>query len=251
LQRGRYDVVLMDIHMPVMDGIEATRTIRAFSNKTANIPIIAVTADTRPGLGEKYLESGMNGYVIKPFREEAILRTLAQWLQPHRILPNSPGRGLAPAAIPVPGETEPFDDGAESVADEACPILDRAAWAEAQSIYAGNPDGFNRFVGLFQENSRERIATIKAALEGGDLKAIHEAAHSLKSASGFIGATALSTACLQLEDATRNAQGAAEIAELVPRIVQEHRRAAKAIAEALSDLGDTGHADVANAARVK
>ena len=71
-----FDLVLMDIQMPEMDGIEATKKIRAFSGPKAQLPIIAVTANAMEGDREKYLDVGMNGYVSKPLNpqklEEAI-----------------------------------------------------------------------------------------------------------------------------------------------------------------------------------
>jgi HPt (histidine-containing phosphotransfer) domain-containing protein len=232
----------MDIHMPVMDGIEATRTIRALPDDKANIPIIAVTADTRPGHGENYLERGLDGYVIKPFTEEAILATLAQWLQPGQIIGDAKDTGANPVPEPVPTPTESAPPEATKGSDtaESHAALDTAAWDEAQSIYAGNPGGFRRFVDLFQENAQEKIAMIEAALEAGDRKAMHEAAHSLKSASGFIGASALAAACLRLEAATGDGQGEGQVAvaELVSLIVQEHRRATEAITTAMGDAGN-------------
>ena len=87
VQRAKYDIVLMDIHMPEMDGLEATKVIRDMPNEISKIPIIAVTADARSGHAERYLEKGLDGHVLKPFSEESIIRIMAQHLLADR-LPN-------------------------------------------------------------------------------------------------------------------------------------------------------------------
>ena len=72
VEAGDYDVVLMDIHMPEMDGVTATRAIRALEGKAGSLPIIAVTANALRGDREKYLEAGMNDYVAKPVNVELL-----------------------------------------------------------------------------------------------------------------------------------------------------------------------------------
>ncbi|MES2647394.1 MAG: PAS domain S-box protein [Bacteroidota bacterium] len=78
---NHFDAILMDIQMPVMDGIECTKKIRSIKNKTkANIPVIALTANALKGDDEKYYSAGMNGYLTKPFTENALYNILVQSL---------------------------------------------------------------------------------------------------------------------------------------------------------------------------
>jgi CheY-like chemotaxis protein/nitrogen-specific signal transduction histidine kinase len=84
VQRAEYDLVLMDIHMPEMDGLEATKMIRNLPGAVSKVPIIAVTADARPGHAEKYIERGLDGHMIKPFTEESLVRILAHHLVAER-----------------------------------------------------------------------------------------------------------------------------------------------------------------------
>jgi CheY-like chemotaxis protein len=78
LKRADYDVVLMDIQMPEMDGIEATKRIRSGKNGRADIPIIALTAYAMKGDREKFLDNGMDGYVTKPVDFDELARTIAE-----------------------------------------------------------------------------------------------------------------------------------------------------------------------------
>ncbi len=73
VENAPYDIILMDIHMPVMDGIEATRAIRTLSGDKSTIPIIALTANAMRGDREKYLSAGINEYASKPFVPEELL----------------------------------------------------------------------------------------------------------------------------------------------------------------------------------
>jgi len=77
--RGGYDAVLMDVHMPEMDGLEATRRIRALPPPLGRIPIIAMTASAMEEDRQRCLEAGMNGYVAKPVDEQELMRALAPW----------------------------------------------------------------------------------------------------------------------------------------------------------------------------
>jgi PAS domain S-box-containing protein len=79
VRKGRYDLVLMDCQMPVLDGFDATREIRALGGAAARVPIVAVTAHALPGDRERCLEHGMDDYVTKPLRMEELERVLARW----------------------------------------------------------------------------------------------------------------------------------------------------------------------------
>jgi len=81
LRRERYDLVLMDCQMPVLDGYEATRRIRRLADEQMrSVPVVAVTAHAMKGDREKCLEAGMNDYLSKPFQQSDLLAVLTRWL---------------------------------------------------------------------------------------------------------------------------------------------------------------------------
>lgn len=81
IKRSPFDVVLMDIQMPVMDGVEATREIRKLDGLMARIPIIAVTSNSMPGDRERYLAVGMNDYILKPYTPQKLTQMVNMWLE--------------------------------------------------------------------------------------------------------------------------------------------------------------------------
>lgn len=79
-QAKAYDLILMDLHMPVMDGYEATHAIRALPGAHGDMPILAVTADVRPGVCERVLNSGMDDYIAKPINVSLLANAIHKWL---------------------------------------------------------------------------------------------------------------------------------------------------------------------------
>jgi CheY-like chemotaxis protein len=80
VQDGSYDLVLMDVQMPEMDGLQATEHIRALSGPVSRIPIIAMTANVYAEQVASFIKAGMNDHVGKPFKRDALLATVARWL---------------------------------------------------------------------------------------------------------------------------------------------------------------------------
>ncbi len=90
-----YDVILMDVQMPEMDGIAATKAIRAFGGEKRNIPIIAITANAMAGDREECLEAGMDDYLAKPFKPDDLLTAIDRWANESRLTCDLPIRGIA------------------------------------------------------------------------------------------------------------------------------------------------------------
>ena len=95
VKTNHYDVILMDIQMPEMDGVAATKAIRAFDGDKSNIPIIAITANAMAGDREEYLEAGMNDYLPKPFKPNDLLSAIDRWMNESSTTAKLPVRGIA------------------------------------------------------------------------------------------------------------------------------------------------------------
>jgi signal transduction histidine kinase/CheY-like chemotaxis protein/sugar lactone lactonase YvrE len=179
----RYDLILMDLHMPDLDGLTATTLIRR-AEKKRRVPIIALTADAAATHRERCLAAGMDDFIGKPFTLEELHATLSRWLP------------VAPAA--ARGHTA-VDPTATMVG------LDRAALAGIRALdRPDKPRLLPRLVALYTTSSTQLAEELRAAMGGGDLEAGRRIAHSLKSASANVGAgklaqlsQALETACAE------------------------------------------------------
>jgi two-component system sensor histidine kinase/response regulator len=183
LEAGRFDVVLMDLQMPEMDGFEALREIRAREPLTGrHIPVIALTAHAMQGDRERCLEAGFDGYLAKPIRQADL----------HKVL-----------------QELKHDEGPD-MSENQQPVL------VGFSEICGGDDDFARELALsFLESAPGCIAGIETALESGDLRALTAQAHGLSGISRTIGAKQLATVATDLEAAGRGADLAAA-ANLAP-----------------------------------
>ncbi|WP_243358072.1 PAS domain S-box protein [Fundidesulfovibrio terrae] len=184
LRIENFDLILMDISMPEMDGIQATRAIRSSTGGSFNpdIPIIAMTAHALKGDRERFLAAGMNGYIAKPVEFEELVRVVAQ----------AADTGSGVFAV----------SGSRILQSESSlPDLDKD-WFDAH--FADKPEVRKHLVEVFMRELPRRIEEIKAALAAGDRKRLAESAHTLKGASGVIGAARVRQSALDLEQAGRN-----------------------------------------------
>ena len=194
---ARFDMVLMDMQMPVMDGLQATRLIRGLSAH-ANLPIIAMTANALPGDRQACLKAGMNDHIGKPFELDdlvfAILRNLGRAPQPM-------ATGGRPAAA----------------SGHAC-ALDAE---QAIRRLGGDIEFYARLLISFGATARH--AANAAALDWKDLRRPSAAAaiHKLKGSAAAIGATRLTEACAALERSLKDSGSASEESELFARLQRE------------------------------
>ena len=186
---GHYDAVLMDMQMPVLDGLAATAEIRQLP-QFADLPIIAMTANAMQGDRERCLAAGMNDYVAKPIDPDELWRVLL------RRIPPRVARGAAGNAdTPVP---RPQQVGA--LLPQDIPGLD-AALGLARA--AGKPALYRKLLQKFVALEQGAVAQVLAALDAGDEVGAERAAHTLKGTAGSIGATQLQAGAEQLEQALR------------------------------------------------
>ena len=189
-----YDVVLMDVQMPVLDGVQATKRIRALPPPKNAVPIIALTAHAMQGAKEEYLAAEMNDYLSKPIDNEELFSRLDD------VAVGLVRRGAGPALV------DP---------DSLPPVTIDAARLEmiAQVMAGGEPLG--EFVDVFLANIAERINQIRRLLDSHDLDGTGREAHTLLGTAGNFGAMRLSRLAEELRAAcdAGNARRARDIAD--------------------------------------
>lgn len=190
LQRENFDIVLMDVQMPTMDGFQATEAIRRFDGDKATIPIIAMTAHAMPGDRERCLEAGMDDYISKPIDAKHLIEIV------DRYTTGPENKGDVTAGTPP-------DSGAASNDDR----IDRAA---ALLRLGGDEELLNDMIGFFNEDVPKLLQTARGALDAQELPEVRRAAHSIKGLAANLGAT-------KAEEAARTVETAAASDDL-PRV---------------------------------
>jgi PAS domain S-box-containing protein len=207
VRNGAYDVVLMDVQMPVLDGIQATARIRSLPPPTSGVTIIAVTANAMNGAREQYLAMGVDDYVAKPIDARTLISKLA---------------GL----FPRPGLV---DTGTDDCA------LDRA---QLGSLAAHLPaDTVRRLLASFPDQIASQISSIEALSAAPDLAALAREAHTLAGCSGNFGARKLNRLACEIKAACENVDAKAA-ARAVARL---SAAAAETSAELRDWLATEGH----------
>jgi CheY-like chemotaxis protein len=233
LAAEKYDGVLMDIQMPVMDGYTAAREIRKQS-RYSDLPVIAMTANAMVGDREKALEAGMNDHIAKPLNVTDMFATMARWITPSQ-----------------PLEAPPEQPVGKSPAPEI-PLLQGIDIEAGLSTCAGNTALYRKLLLQFCDTNRDFGQAIENARCGGDEGEPLRLAHTLKGVAASIGAAAVSEAARDLETACREATPPAEqtrrlqkvLGALVPVInAIESARPALTGSTATTDAGVASLAD--------
>jgi PAS domain S-box-containing protein len=179
-----YDLILMDINMPEMDGIEATAAIRQLPGSLASTPIIAMTAQAMPGDRERFLSLGMDGYVSKPIKRRELYECISGTLNSHDL----PSVNTSDA-----NSTEMSGTGMTIIDANVLGTLKENVGAEL----------LPQIIDTYVSELSARIEAITAAAKCGDCELVTAEAHPLKSSSAYFGAVALAELANQLERAGR------------------------------------------------
>ena len=183
VQNGTFDMVLMDIQMPVMDGYLATDKIRN-ELKMVDLPIIAMTANAMASDKEKCLNAGMNDHVAKPIDPNVLFRVLNQWITPKdRDLPELIG----------------MEESELSETEAELPILEGFDVESAVARMGGRLKSYNKALSMVSETLLNSVEEIKQALESDDITQAVLVTHTLKGVSGNISCTDLFEATEALE----------------------------------------------------
>ncbi len=192
LRAEAFDLVLMDIQMPVMDGITAVKTIRDPASGMAHrdLPIIAMTAHAVTGDSEIGIAAGFSDYLTKPIDPALLHAVLRRWLPAAPAFPGAATDQVAEPATPPPAAPVPVQEPAINLDDLKRRLMDDATLVQ-------------HIIGAFRSDLDRQISTVRTAFAAGNLPALALAAHSVKGSSANLSAKPLSTACAALEKAAR------------------------------------------------
>ena len=194
VEANLYDLILMDMQMPVMDGLEASRKIREMPNGV-KVPIVALTANAFKEDRKRCEEAGMNGFVAKPFEPEQLHAVLARWI---------PGRDGIEDHIGKGNQTEKSDlennDGGHSHIDRKTGLK-----------YVKEPQIYQKMLAKFVVRQADLPERIDTALKDQDMDSVRRMAHSLKGLAGTLGMQALQGIAESYENLVRNGAAPGEL----------------------------------------
>jgi two-component system, sensor histidine kinase and response regulator len=212
LAMTRFDLVLMDCQMPILDGLTATRLwrVREAERGSRRTPIVALTANALQGDRAACLEAGMDDYLTKPFSIAQLREVMIRMLKPHRS-----GAVATTAAAPLAASDAPPAAAAAPIAASLAVTVDAAALAQIAELDPGGATGLvRRIVTLFVDDSARLVAELAAALEAGDTDAARRSVHTLKSTAANVGGTTLAQAAAAAEQGLKSGDLAAARAAL-------------------------------------
>jgi len=209
---NNFDLILMDVQMPVMGGLEATRQIRAREARRSwagtgllqSIPIIAMTAHAMPGDRARCLEAGMDDYVVKPIKPKDLFAAI------RRVVPAEP-------------EEQDFYDGARTEIEGQSFMSneDVADLNVTRETLDGDEVAVQLLISVFLQDHAKMRADLLAAAEHKDWETLFRLGHSLKSSTGIFGAVQATDAAMQLESIARSGREPeilARLSELIPQL---------------------------------
>jgi two-component system sensor histidine kinase/response regulator len=195
---GSFDMVLMDLQMPEMDGYQATAKIRADA-RFAQLPIIAMTAHATNEERQRCLASGMNDHVSKPIDPAALFETVARYYKP--------AKGVAPQVAPVVAAA-----GAAFIAE--MPVIDGLDAKDGLARVAGNRKLYLKLLRQFAANEAGSPELIAGQIKAGDFETAERTAHTVKGIAGNLGITDVQATAGGLEKAIREKAGPERIETL-------------------------------------
>jgi signal transduction histidine kinase/DNA-binding response OmpR family regulator/HPt (histidine-containing phosphotransfer) domain-containing protein len=195
-REGRYDCVLMDCQMPVMDGFAATAAIRREEREAGLgrvLPIIAITANALQGDREACLAAGMDDYLSKPFTQQELAAVIGRWI-------------ALPLAASVHHDDEPPRLPSASVEVIQRDVVNREALEKIRMLSRERGDALvEKVINAYVDDTPQQLSTLRRAIDGMDTDNVRRIAHTLKSASANVGAESLAALCKEMEHLGRAA----------------------------------------------
>jgi two-component system sensor histidine kinase/response regulator len=215
INKGQYDAVLMDVQMPIMDGLTATRELRK-DDRYKTMPILAMTANATHEDQQRCKEAGMNDHIAKPIVPKILFETLLKWVEhKERELP----------------DTLDSEDSADQSVDEL-PELPGIDTTAGLARMGGNVRSYRKLLEKFVDNQAGAIQELEAAIAEGDAETAVRLAHTVKGVGGAIGASTLQQAAAKLESAL--AESPTENHEVLLRETEHELKKVLATIESIS-----------------
>ncbi|MBF0185057.1 MAG: response regulator [Magnetococcales bacterium] len=211
--KHRYDAILMDLQMPVMDGLQATRTLRQRGGEMKDLPIIAMTANAMVGDRELCIQAGMNDHIAKPIDPPNLYATLARWVTPDPERQQQAWQQQeAQQTTQLPATSAPVSPL------PALPGLDTAAGLRYMH---GNAALYEDVLHSFRSKQQGSVAEMRTLLQQGDYATLERVAHTLKGMAATIGAATLSKSAHAVEQAARETMAQDRLLALLQQLEQE------------------------------
>jgi len=208
-EKHQFDLILMDCQMPEMDGFQATRAIRAQEQESGSengVVIVALTANARQEDRDKCIACGMNDYLSKPFTMAQLRNVILKWYHAEEGSEVIPGNSFTELADEIDSSTPPAEDN----------LLDVNTINGIRALQSPqSPNILEQLFDIYRSTTTELLQKLDRSIQDGSCDEIREFAHSLKSASGNIGARKIFELCAKLEDMGRDKEidDASEILE--------------------------------------
>ncbi len=203
MRKGGFDLVLMDIQMPVMDGIKATQIIRAEIDDS--IPILALSANAIKGKLEQFLDAGMDDYIFKPYDELKLVTPIAKWLKKNT------------------GESVKRAEAVESVASADSATEDEITYplydlSKLKAMSGDNDDFISKMLQLFITEIPPSIEKINEAYAAADMETVKYYAHMLKPSMSNLSITNILHEVIQLESMAARGERGAEVERIIKKL---------------------------------
>jgi signal transduction histidine kinase/CheY-like chemotaxis protein len=210
LEKNNYDIILMDAQMPEMDGLEATRAIRKLKDKTkSNIPILALTASVHKADIDKCINSGMNGFVPKPFTRDELMGSIVKFYQN----PNPSEKKISPKSNTITEESTIHHD--TKLNNHVTDLAFLAEFAE------GNKDRMKKYIQLYLKLLPDNILKITAANEAANHPELVKVIHAMRPHLKYMGMENASQIAALIEQNIREVTNLEQIEEMANKILHD------------------------------